>query len=210
LSNELLKFSPAAAQALLKRELTNASVLAIDSTFVNNVLLAGVSVGTSVGSTAVSIRNDVASLLGQVPTDSTSKLFLLTTPTIAKIWAAMGATSTNGSPAFENMTPLGGTVCGIRVIPSDALLAGMVVLVDAGGIAAASDAIELSVLSEGSVMADTAPDSPQTASTNVQSLWQLNLTALRVERWWGAEKVRSSAVAALSNANSYQSGFSPP
>jgi hypothetical protein len=65
-------------------------------------------------------------------------------------------------------------------------------------------------LREGSIYPDSAPDSPPLASTNVLNLWQLNQIALVVERWWGAVKLRSTAVAAISNANSYVGGFSPP
>jgi hypothetical protein len=104
----------------------------------------------------------------------------------------------------------GGDIAGIRVIASEALSTGQVVLVDAASVAANSDVIELSVLSEGSVMLDSAPDSPIVASTNVQSLWQQDLSALVAERWWSSQKLRTVSVAALTNANSYVSGFSPP
>jgi hypothetical protein len=105
----------------------------------------------------------------------------------------------------------GGEISGVKVVPSDALPSvGQVLLVDAAAIAANSDAIELSTLSQGSIMADTIPDSPVTGTTVLVSLWQNDLSALRVERWWGAEKLRAAAVASLINNNSYQTGFSPP
>ena len=91
-------------------------------------------------------------------TDQTSRLFLITTPLIAKMWSAMGATATNGTPAFENMTPQGGTVLGVPLLVSDAVTAGQVILVDATGIAAGSDTIVLNTMSEGTIMPDTAPD----------------------------------------------------
>jgi hypothetical protein len=68
----------------------------------------------------------------------------------------------------------------------------------------------LSLLREGSIILDSAPDSPVASSTTLMSLWQLNLSALLVERYFGAEKVSSTAVAALINSNSYQTGISPP
>jgi hypothetical protein len=196
-------------KALISKELINAAVVAVDSAFLTT-LLTGVSVGTSTGQTAESVRSDLAVLLSAVTTDQTSKLFIITTPLIAKIWAAMGATATNGTPAFPEMGPQGGTILNIPVIASDAVTAGQVILVDATGIAAGSDQIVLSVLQEGSIIPDTSPDSPQVASTNVVSLWQNNLSAILAERWWGAEKLRSNCVAAVSNSNSYQQGFSPP
>ena len=122
----------------------------------------------------------------------------------------MGATASNATPAFPEMTPQGGSILGIPVIASDAVTSGQVILADASGIAAGSDTIVLNTMAEGTIMPDTAPDSPQVAGTNVFSLWQNDATAILAERWWGAEKLRTTAVAAVSNSNSYQQGFSPP
>jgi HK97 family phage major capsid protein len=208
-SNELLKFGGPEVQALISRDLINSAVIAVDAGFLA-VLLAGVSVGTSTGQTAESVRADLAGLLAAVPTGQTSRLFVITTPLVSKMWAAMGATASNGAPAFPEMGPQGGTILNIPVIASDAVTAGQVILCDATGIAAGTDQVVLSVLREGSIIPDTSPDSPQATSTNVVSLWQMNQTAILAERWWGAEKLRSTSVAAVSNSNSYQQGFSPP
>jgi Phage capsid family len=208
-SNELLKHGGREVEALITRELIHAASLAVDSGFLAT-LLSGVSVGTSSGSTAEAVRADLAVLLAAVPTDQTSKLFILTSPLVCKMWAAMGATATNGRPAFPQMTPQGGSILGITVIASDAVTAGQVVLVDATGIAAGSDTITLNTMAEGTIMPDSAPDSPQVAGTNVVSLWQSDLSAILAERWWTCEKLLSTAVAAVSNSNSYQQGFSPP
>jgi hypothetical protein len=211
-SNELLKHGGRDVEALITRELINACVLAIDSAFLT-LILSGVSVATSTGQTATAVRNDLAALLATVTTDQTSRLFIVTTPLIAKMWASMGGTSNNAVPAFPEMAPQGGSILGIPVLTSDAITTGQVVLVDATGIAAGSDTILLNTMSEGTIMPDSAPpDSPAaiTAGTNVVSLFQNDLSAIICERWWGAEKLRPSAVAAVSNSNSYQQGFSPP
>ena len=97
--------------ALIQRELINAAVLEIDFAFLTT-LLSGVSVGTT-GQTAERVRADLAALLAAVPTDQSSKLFVITTPLICKTWAAMGGTPTNGAPAFEGMTPQGGVIIGV-------------------------------------------------------------------------------------------------
>jgi Phage capsid family len=207
ISNELLKVGGRDVEALLTRELINAAVLSIDSSFIST-LLAGVVVGSSTGSNAEAIRADLALLLTLVPTDQTSKLFIIITSLVAKMWSAMGVTT--GGAAFEDMSPTGGTIINIPVIVSDAAATGQVILVDASGIAAGSDAVVLSTLDQGVVMPDSAPDSPILGNTNVVSLWQSDLSALLVERWWGAEKLRAASVASLINANSYAQGFSPP
>jgi hypothetical protein len=187
IANELLKFGGPGTDALLTKELVNASVLAIDGAFLQT-LLAGVSVGTSTGSTAASVRNDLASLFSQVPSDQTSKYFIIVTPLIAKMWAAMGTLPNSGAPAFEDMTPQGGIILGTTVIASDALQTGQVVLVDCSGVACGSENIVLGTLSEGVIMPDTAPESPALGTSPIVSLWQSDLSAMLVERWWGATK----------------------
>ena len=44
---------------------------------------------------------------------------------------------------------------------------------------------------------DTAPDSPPSAATNLVSLWQLNMTGLKAERFLGATKLTTTGVAVL-------------
>jgi HK97 family phage major capsid protein len=53
---------------------------------------------------------------------------------------------------------------------------------------------------QASIQMDTAPDSPPTASTTLVSLWQMNMTGLRAERWINWAKRRASAVAYIQNA----------
>jgi hypothetical protein len=47
---------------------------------------------------------------------------------------------------------------------------------------------------------DGAPDSPPTASTNMQSLWQLNQIGIKAERFITWARRRSTAVAWIQNA----------
>jgi len=53
---------------------------------------------------------------------------------------------------------------------------------------------------QASVNMDSAPDSPPTASTNMVSLWQMNMTGIRAERWINWLKRRSTAVQYIQNA----------
>jgi hypothetical protein len=122
----------------------------------------------------------------------------------------MGATSNDGTPAFPDMGPNGGTIFSIPVIASDFIGTGMVVLCDATGVDAGTEAIELDIFSQADLQIDTSPDSPPGPATVLQNLWQLNLRALLAERRFGARKVRTSCVAAVQNLNSYVGGFSPP
>jgi hypothetical protein len=118
-------------------------------------------------------------------------------------------TDSKGVSAFPDLGPLGGSINQIPVLVSEGVTAGNVVLVDGSGIAAASGDLVLNEFREGMMQLDTAPDSPPSASTNFVSLWQLNLSALVVERFFVTARLRSDAVAVCSNSNSYQSGNSP-
>ena len=208
-TQELLKMGGPSVQSLLAKELVLATTLAVDSAFIG-ILLANISVGTSVGQTAVSVRQDLASLLAAIPSDQSSRFFIITTPQVCKSWCAMGSTFTSGQGAFPDMGPQGGTILNIPVIASDAATTGLVILVDASGLAGASDQIILSVMDQGSLQLDSSPDSPPIASSVMVSLWQMNMTALRAERWWGCRKLRAASVAAVSNSSSYAQGMSPP
>jgi hypothetical protein len=216
-SNELLRIGGPAAMTLLNNELTLATTAAVDKEFIENCLLSGVVVGTSSGSTAEAARADVANLLTQVPLGKASKPFLITTARIAAMWSCMGTTGSTGQSAFPDMSPQGGKMCGLTVLvgdedtlPRGAIPAGTVILVDASGVAAGATLPEPSVISEGSVVQDSSPDSPMVASTAIESLWQLDKSAIRIERWFSCVKLRTAAVAAIFNSNSYSSGFSPP
>jgi hypothetical protein len=48
---------------------------------------------------------------------------------------------------------------------------------------------------------ETAPDSPVVAGTTLLSLWQADLRALRLERFFGFTIMRASGIASLSGVN---------
>ena len=79
---------------------------------------------------------------------------------------------------------------------SDGVPANTALLVDAQQVAAASETIQLSHTNQAIVQMDTAPDSPPSAATNLVSLWQLNMTGLKAERFLGATKLTTTGVAA--------------
>src|SRR5262245_25221655 len=147
-------------------------------------------------------------MLKLITTGADSKLFIITTPLICKMWSML--TDQKGVSAFPDLGPQGGTINKIPVLVSDGLSAGQVVLLDASGIAGAPGDVALQNLNEIMVQLADAPDSPASGSTNYLSLWQANLTAIVVERYFVGIKLRSDAVALTTNSNSYQSGNSPP
>ena len=116
----------------------------------------------------------------------------------------------NGVSAFPELGPMGGVINKIPVIASDGVLSGQVILVDASGIAAAPGEVALQDFHEGNIISDSAPDSPVAASTTVTSLWQSNLAAIMVERFFCCVKLRSDAVAFASGAFQLASVRSAP
>jgi hypothetical protein len=80
---------------------------------------------------------------------------------------------------------------------SDGVPANTMVLVDAQQVAAASETVQLSHANQAAVQLDTAPDSPPSGSTNLVSLWQMNMTGLKAERLFGVQKLTTTGVAVL-------------
>ena len=195
---ELAKFGSTAAGNLFATELSNAIAVATDTEFVT-ILTASATTATSGGTTAEGIRHDLRVLLGKITTSSRSQLFLLTTGTIAKALSVLH--TSDGAAAFPGVTYRGGEVGGITVIVSDGVPSGVMLLADAQQIAAASETIRLDSSTEADVQHDTAPDSPSTASTSLQSLWQSNKVALKAERYFGVEKLTTTNVAVVTGVS---------
>jgi hypothetical protein len=97
------------------------------------------------------------------------------------------------------MTPNGGTISGVPVIVSGGTPSASIVMVDAHQIAAASDTIELMASNQALLELQTAPASPPILTQVLTSLWQQNETALRATRYFGAERLRDTAVAVVNN-----------
>jgi hypothetical protein len=153
-------------------------------------------------SAVIHIRRIFYRMISQpTPISAQSKVFLLVDSAIAKYWSIVVSSGGLGLP---NMTPMGGEVSGMTVIAT-AGLSQMIVAVDASQIFAASGALDLDTSEEALVEMDSAPTSPPTPTTNLVSLFQMNLIALKATRWWAAERARAGAVAVISGV-SYGSG----
>jgi hypothetical protein len=190
--------------AFLDRELRSAVAAATDARFLA-LIAAGATSFPSSGSTASGALLDLRALLQSVSTGVGSQLFLIVPPTIAKAWATIGDTA--GGKLFPDAVWNGGTIGGVPVIPSDGASSQTIILADATGIAAAQEGARFDTSSQGSIQLDSAPDSPPTASTNMISLWQNDLRAIKVERFFAAKPVRPNAVAVVTGAN--YTGSSP-
>jgi hypothetical protein len=197
ISSELLRSGTPNAISILQAELRTAISRACNSIFLP-LLVPGTSVASS-GVTALGVRQDLRTLLSLVNYGVDSKLFLITTRTIAGALAVLP--DTNGGPAFPLATVSGGSIGGIPIIPCAEVTAGEIILVDASQVAAATEGLTLDSSSEASIELATPGDSPPTASTSMVSLFQLNLSAIKCERYIGAKVLRSDAVAKITGVS---------
>jgi hypothetical protein len=91
---------------------------------------------------------------------------------------------------------------GVTAIASDSIPFGAALMFAADAIVGNADAI-LPGKSEQSTlqMESTSPDSPPVAGTVLLSLWQNDLLALRMERFFGFTVMRTSGVTSLSGVS---------
>jgi HK97 family phage major capsid protein len=194
-SAELMKAGGPGPMALLGRELRGALAQGTDQYFLGQVT-SGLSAIPSSGSNSVAIRNDLRDLLDAVVIGAASKLYFVMPPQISKRLAVVG--DSVGGRMFPGMTPTGGTLDGIPALVSDVATAGQITLLDAAQFAVSAGQIELDRSDEALLQLDSAPDSPPLASSPTISLWGQNLSALRAERYLGAQRLRTTAAASVS------------
>ena len=193
ISNELAMVAGEEGIAFLDRELRAAVAAVTDVSFVG-ILTAAASSSASSGTTAPAVLADFAAALGAIATTAESRLYALTSAPTAKALAFKVATT--GELAFPQMTPSGGSIGGVTVLVTDAV-SNSVIVADAAAIVANGGTITVDESRQATIQFSTTPDSPATASTVAQSLWQSNMTGIRAIRWFGAEVARSGAVAAI-------------
>ena len=214
-TEELLRRSSPAAEALIRDSLASAIAARLDTDFINpaKAAVAGVSPASitngltpvaSTGGDADAIRADIRALMATFIAANNA-------PTTG-VWI-MGSTTalalsmmTNplGQPEFGGISMTGGTFNGMPVIVSDYIPSGTVVLANANDIYLADEGgIQVDMSREASLeMADNPAhdsDTP-TGATSLVSLWQTNSVGFRVERFINWARRRPSAVAILTGA----------
>jgi Phage capsid family len=194
-SGELLKAGGVGPINLLRAELANVVAHVTDAYFVS-VLIAGLTPLSATSGSAAAVRGDLAGLMDSVAIGGDAKLYFLTTSAIAKRLSVAGDAS--GAAAFPGALPtIGGTLCGLPLLVSDAVAAGNLILFDAAQLHASGGTVELDRSEAATLQLDNAPDSPPISTTLVTSLWQANLVALRAERIFGVSRPRAASVAVL-------------
>lgn len=221
LTDELVRFSNPAAEAIVRDDMIGAMAQFLDRQFVDPTVAAitnvspasitnGVSAVSRTGTNQAAWQTDVATLLNLFLTNNLS--------TVGGVWImsqrqalAFSLMLTSlGQPFYPNITATGGTLLGYPVVasenvpsvggsPSDGTpiifaIAPEIMLADDGQVV-------IDASNQASVNMDSAPDSPPTGSTLLVSLWQMNMTGLRAERWINWLKRRSTVVQYIQNAN---------
>lgn len=202
-TDELLKSLSLESGALIRRELAGAVAAVTDSEFIR-LITASLTPLVSAGATSNQIMQDVSRLLNALDTDQASKVYILAQPATVKAIATK-VSGTTGEFAFPTVGIQGGTLAGAALLPSDGVANGTMVAIDANTVAVSTGALGLQVLQQGDIQMESSPDSPPTASTTRLSLWQNNLVALLLRRYFGCELLRSTGAAMLSSVNYYTS-----
>lgn len=198
MSAELVRSGTPAAMALVERELRTAIARATNQIFLP-IITTGITFVASSGVQATGVRQDLRTLLSLVNSGADSKLFLIVTRKIAEAWAVLPDVS--GAAAFPTATVNGGSIGGIPIIVCDEATDGEIILVDSSQVAAGTEGFVLDSSTEATLDLSSPGDSPQTASTSQTSLWQLNLVALKAERFIAARLLRSDAAAKITGAS---------
>ena len=215
-TEELLRRSSPAAEALLRDNLAAAIASRLDTDFINPAKAAVASVSpasitngltpvASSGNDADAVRADIRALMATFIAANnapTSGVWLMGSVTALALSMMVNPL---GQPEFPGITMAGGTFNGMSVIVSDYLPAGIVVLANASDIYLADEGgIQVDMSREASLeMADNPAhnsDTP-TGATSLVSMFQTNSVAFRVERHINWARRRASAVAYLTGVN---------
>lgn len=219
LTDELVRLSDPSAEMLVRNELTRAIVQYMDQQFVDPTKAAtdvspasityGVTPVTATGTTASALRQDIRTLMA---TFLDSNLQLTSAHWIMTQQTALGISlmvNTLGQPEFPGISMMGGTFQGLPVVVSEGVPATggsptdgfPIILVNTADVLMADDGqVTIDASREASLQMDTAPDSPETASTVSVSLWQHNMLAIKAERYINWKLRRAESVGFIQNA----------
>lgn len=220
ITQELARFSNPAAEAVVRNDLIEQMTQFLDRQFVDpavaevtNVSPASITNGvtpvTATGTNDTAFRADAKTMFNTFLTNNLSTAGGVWIGTQQQALSFSMMINALGQPSYPTMNGEGGTLLGYPFIASENLPATggspadgyPLIFARAPDIMLADDGqTVLDASNQASVQMDSTPDSPPTAATNLVSLWQMNLTGIRCERWINWKKRRSTAVAFIQNA----------
>jgi len=220
LTEELLRFSNPAAEGIVRTSLVGALTYLVDRDFLDPSkaettgvspasITNGVSAIVATGTTADAFRDDLGTLIATYLglNMSPAGLVLVMTSTQAMRLGLMR--NSLGQKEFPEIGINGGSLEGIPVITSENIVATggsptdgyPIIAINANDVMLADDGgVTIDVSREASLQMNDAPDSPETTSTVLVSLWQRNMVAFRAERFITWKKGRTGAVQYIESA----------
>lgn len=213
-SNELLRRSSPAAEALVRDALVNASAQKVDSTFFSTSaasagvspagILNGIAGHNSHGNTVDDVIADIKQLYDYFIAanySETDRLAVITTPSLGKALSLMRTSL--GVPAFPEV--MGGTLLGDPLYTGGNVSSGNLIVASLENIWRIGNlGIQVSISNVATIEQDGAPqgasDTPTAASATLMSMFQTESTAFKVVRPINFQLRRSSAVALIDNA----------
>jgi hypothetical protein len=189
-SDELLRNVSSAGQSLFSRELRGAISDSVDAEFLNQVIDTGTLSLSSTGSDVEAVLADLRALLNAVDTTGNAALFWVVSSDVAKFASVLYG---SGGFVFPAMSPLGGEMLNLPALVCSSLAPGTLFLVNAAGIAADSDTIEVrtSTSADIEMLADPTGNSATPVGVNTVSMFETNSAASRITVYFAAEKMRS-------------------
>lgn len=207
LTDELVRLSIPSAEQTVRDSMVADCARFLDQQFIQVGISSGASNPASItngeaspsasGTTAAALRHDLNIAL-KVFTDagvSTSGLVIVMTSALARGISLL--TTTLGVAEFPGMTPEGGTLLGYKVIVSDSVDSGTIVVFQPREVFLADD---------GRVTLDASREATLDMSgstTATFSLWQNNCVGIRAEQWIRWQKRREAGVVAIIDTAAY-------
>jgi hypothetical protein len=196
LSKELLKVSDPDAERTIRETVVNGLASFVDQQFllptvtlVADLRPAAITNGatevTTTGTTAAQINADLGALLAAVTTPG-PRTWIMRQGTASRIAATIGGTAAIDVPR---------TLFGIPLILSANSPAQITLLDPSQILYSDNGAIELSRSEQAAISMSDTPMSPPDATVVMNSLWQLNLWAIRAIRWLAYQRAQAGSVA---------------
>jgi HK97 family phage major capsid protein/HK97 family phage prohead protease len=220
ITDELARFSNPAAEAIVRNDMVESMTQFLDRQFIDPAISAvanvspasitnGVTPITPSGSNQAAFQADVKTLFATFLAANLSTAGGVWIGTQQQALAFSLMLNALGQPFYSQMSGEGGILAGYPYIASENIPATggspadgyPLIFAKASEIMLADDGqTVLDASNQASVQMDSAPDSPPSGTTTLMSLWQMNMTGIRAERWINWQKRRSTAVAFIQNA----------
>ena len=209
LSQEIIRFSNPAVEALVQADLLKATAQGIDTTFLGNSaavanispagMLNGVTPVAATGTDYESLRKDVQAVLAPFIAANynlSSAVFVMSP---ARALAIGSMLTPLGVLAFPTLTMEGGYLMGVKVITSNNVAGNVIDLFIQDEIFLSEDAgPQIDISTEASIIMDSAPGTGGGLTAQPTSMFQNNLVAIRIGQFINWAKRRTLAVGQIS------------